>query len=332
MRPPKHMPSAYKILLPTRAFLLSWRDQNLPARHLALEDAAAHFELAPAGDYRDMALLGVIGEAVQCLEDFAVLASSWDSPWEGFGHYLRATEWTPFKTNNFWQEAPRWSDDRIDVLACMSFRNPGADEYVAVDALLAAEGFPIDATSQEAMDIARQATRTRLRRVLGILAADWKQFSPYFLAYKHGGLTLSRSDLVAVDDDVDAIDEDTTIHDLAIAVWRKSSKSEEIAGDELNSAEEIAEIAAGSGRIALDLIDAFIVSRSWTIEALEWGLDGEVESLRPLTIPWTVWLRECDLPSEHWELLGAGPTVTWVDENDRREPPPDDELGAVPAE
>jgi len=326
------MPSAQNILLPTRAFLFSWRDQNLPARHIALEDAAAHFDAAPPGDHRDMALLGVIGEAMQCLEDFAVLSSSWDSPWVGLGHYLRATEWTPFKTNNFWQEVPSWPDDRLDALACLSFRDPATGDYVGVDALLAGEGYPIEARSQAAMDAAREATRTRLHRVLGILAADWKQFSPYFLAYKHGGLTLSRSDLVAVDDDIERIDETTPIHDLALAVWRKSSKSDDIAVDQVNTAEDIAEIAVGSGRLALDLVDAFIVSRSWTIEALEWGSDGEVASLRPLTVPWTGWLRERDLASEHWEQLGAGPTVTWVDENDGREPPPDDEMNAVPAE
>jgi len=285
VRPPDNLPSAEKILLPTRAFLLSWRDQNLPARHLALEDAATHFEAAPAGDHRDMALLGVIGEAMQCLEDFAVLATSWDSPWEGLGHYLRATEWTPFKTNNFWQEALRWPDDRLDALACLSFRNPNTGEYVAVDAVLGGEGFPIEATSQAAMDAARVATRTRLRRVLGILAGDWKQFAPYFLAYKHGGLTLSRADLVAVDDDVTEIDEHTSIHDLAIAVWRKSSKTSEIAVDQINTSQEIAEIATDSGRLAIGLIDAFIVSRSWTIDALAWGPQSDVVSLRPLTIP-----------------------------------------------
>ena len=168
MRPPEHMPSADKNLLPTRAFLLSWRDQNLPARHFALEDAAAHFEVAPPGDHRDMALLGVIGEAMQCLEDFAVLSSSWDSPWQGVAHYVRATEWTPYKTNNFWQEAPHWPNDRLDALACLSLRNAATGEYVAVDALLAGEGYPIEAKSQAAMDTARQATRVRLRRVLGI--------------------------------------------------------------------------------------------------------------------------------------------------------------------
>lgn len=323
------MPSSHKILLPTRAFLLSWRNQNLPARHIALNDAEAHFKAAPHGDHRDMALLGVIGEAMQCLEDLAVLSSSWDSPWQGLGHYLRATEWTPFKTNNFWQEAPNWSDERIDGLACLSFRDPDTGSFASVDALLAGEGFPVEAKSQEAMDAARDATRIRLRRVLGILAGDWKQFSPYFLAYKHGGLTLSRSDLVAVDDDVEQIDEDTPIHDLAIAVWRKSSKSDQIAVDQVNTADEVAEIAAGSGRLALDLVDAFIVSRSWTIEALEWGPDGEVECLRPLTIPWTVWLREQDMPIEHWQRLGAGPKVTWIDDDDDREPAPDQSTGGA---
>ena len=168
-----------------------------------------------------MALLGVIGEAMQCLEDLAVLSSSWDSPWQGLGHYLRATEWTPFKTNNFWQEAPNWSDERMrrsrlpvicrdpDTGSSRLRGRPAGWRGLSCRGKIAGGDGRCAGCDPHT---ATQGLRRPRRRLEAVLA--------HFLAYKHGGLTLSRSDLVAVDDDVEQIDEDTPIHDLAIAVWR----------------------------------------------------------------------------------------------------------------
>jgi hypothetical protein len=63
------------VMLPNLAYLRSARDQTLPARKLALSDATGHFTEAEAsGDahWCDLALLGVIGEAMQILEDLVV--------------------------------------------------------------------------------------------------------------------------------------------------------------------------------------------------------------------------------------------------------------------
>jgi len=295
IRPSGNLPSAQRIILPSRAFLFSWRDQNLAARHAALEESAVHFADCVAGDdmaLRDMALLGVIADAMQPLEDFAMLASAWDTPWTGLA--LRATEWTRFGTNNFWQEAPSWDDGRLDVLAGHAYRDAATGQSVPVFTVLS----EIDGFSDEdsaLLDIARDATRARLRGLLRLLANDWKHFSPYFIAFKHGGLTLSREDLIAVADDISAIGQDTPRIAVAIAVWRRSLKREDVAGDANNDVDEIARIAAGSGRLALDLVGAFLESRSALFESIEFGDDGEVRGLAPLQIPWTVWLRREDL-------------------------------------
>jgi len=67
-----------------------------------------------------MAVLTVIGEALQPLEDLAYLATAWDNPYRGIATYVRATTWKRFTANNFWQEARKWDDDRIDVFAGFS--------------------------------------------------------------------------------------------------------------------------------------------------------------------------------------------------------------------
>lgn len=315
---PENLPSLPRIVLPSRAFLLSWRDQNLPARHVALEDAVEHYAQCAAGEdaaLRDMALLGLIADAMQGLEDFATLASAWDSPRTGLAHYLRATQWTRFGPNNFWQEAPNWDDARLDALAGHAFRDPATGDAVPVfEALSEIDGWSADA--HRSLDAARDATRARLRRLLRVLADDWKQFSPYFVAFKHGGLTLSRADLVAVADHVTEITPGTPTEAVSIAVWRRSLKRDDIAGDITNEPDAIAHAAAGSGRLALDLVDAFLDSRSALFDGVEFSDDGEVLGLLPMQIPWTVWLRRQDLDGEHWTRLGRGPRINWVNEPD----------------
>lgn len=316
--PPENLPSARRILLPSRAFLLSWRDQNLPARHAALDDSVAHYHDATAGEdvaLRDMALLGVIADAMQCLEDFAVLASAWDSPWTGLAHYLRATEWTRFRTTNFWQEAPKWSDERFDSIAGHAFRDAVTGEVVPMFTALS-EITGISDEDHVALDAARDATRARLRRLLGVLAGDWKQFSPYFIAFKHGGLVLSRDDLTAVEDEVQRVACDTPRIEVSIAVWRRSLRRDDVAGNAVDEADAIVDVAGGSGRLALDLIDALIDTRIAVFDGIELGDDGEVVALTPLQVPWTVWLRAQDLDEAHWKHLGRGPRINWIDEPD----------------
>jgi hypothetical protein len=76
---PDEMPSLEKVILPARAFLLSWKHQTLAARPAAINDACDHAaSLGAEADpgIRDMAVLTVIGEALQPLEDLAYLATA----------------------------------------------------------------------------------------------------------------------------------------------------------------------------------------------------------------------------------------------------------------
>ena len=78
------------------------------------------------------------------------------------------------------------------------------------------------------------------------------------------------------------------------------------------SPEEIVRTAAGTGRLATDLVDAFIHSRLALFDSVEFADDGSVVALRPTHLPWTIWLRKFDLPEAVWKLVGRGPQLTWI--------------------
>lgn len=314
-------PSLEKVMLPSRAFLLSWQEQTLPARSAAIEDAVDHFERlgAEASDgARDYAVLGVIGEAIQPLEDLAYLATAWDQPFGGLANYVRATVYSSFTASNFWQRIHKRDEEYLDVLAGYSARDSGSGKTEDILEGLV-ERVAKEALSDEqlaALDDARQVTRNRLRRLLGALGQDWQQFSDYFYAYKHGGLAVHRPDAAWVDDDVAELEDSTPRRTPAIAVWHRGGKALEGRGEFKLSADEIVRTASGTGRLGVDLVDAFVHSRLAVFDAVEFANDGSVVGLRPTQLPWTIWLREADLPEDVWKLIGRGPRLTWIGGNE----------------
>lgn len=309
-------PSLERVILPSRAFLLSWRNQTLPVRSAAIADAVEHFEGlgsdAPTG-LRDMALLAVISEAMQPLEDLAYLATAWDEPFGGLANYVRATVYSGWVPSSFWQRIHKRDDEYFEVLAGYRARDPGTG--TATDLLSGLGGTAMLTTAQaDALDVARAATRKRLRVLLGALAADWAQFGHYFYAYKHGGLTVNRADAAWVNDDVDDVTDATPRRVPSIAVWHRGSKQMEGRADFSLEPQDAARTAAATGRLAIDLVDAFVDSRMALFDAIEFEKDGSVTALRPAQLPWTVWLRAGDLAPEIWQLIGRGPRITWIGE------------------
>jgi hypothetical protein len=312
---PDNLPDLEKVVLPSRAFLLSWRHQTIPARRAAIDDAVAHYEALVRHDdagLRDMAVLGVIGEALQPLEDFAYLGTGWDQPFQGIATYVRATTYTRTTPTKFWQEAPKWDDARLELLAGFTGRDPDTGSTVPVIETLASLGVSLAPEVWEALDAARTATLARLRRLLAALGRDWKQFSAYFLAYKHGGLAISREDTVFVGDNVAEVVDATTRQEPSIAVWTRGGRKRELLADFNLDQSELVDYAAGAGRLAIDLIDAFLDGRLVHVESLEFDDHGNVLGIKPIQLPWTTWLREQDLDSRYWQLLGWGPRITWV--------------------
>ncbi len=50
-------------------------------------------------------------------------------------------------------------------------------------------------------------------------------------------------------------------------------------------------------------------------DALELDANGEVVGLLPTHLPWTHWLLPADLTEEQWKVIGAGPRLTWIEDD-----------------
>lgn len=306
-----------RVVLPARAFFRSWRDQTLPTRTAALDDALAHFQEIAAGDdreLRDMALLGLAGEAMQPLEDLAYLGHAWDQPFTGLANYVSAITWSRFTTTNFWQSSGGWADERIAVFAGLAVRDPENRTIHSLLGILGDFARQADEVQLAALEAARVRTVARVRRNLSMLGAEWTRFAPHFLAYKHGGLAVNRGDVALVADDVATITDDTPRTAPAIAIWSKS-KSGSVLFESGVTSEEIADYAVASGRLAIDCLERFVDGRLAVLDILEIADDGQVVGLKSFQIPWTIWLSEEDLTPEQWEVLGAGPLIRWIDDD-----------------
>jgi hypothetical protein len=312
-------PSRVKVVLPSRAFLLSWREQTIPARQFALKDAEAYAgELVadPGADpgQRDMALLAAISEAMQPLEDFAYLATAWDDPFAGLASYVRATVYSARTPSLFWQRMHKRDDAFFDVLAAFSARDSSTGNVHDILDRLGVNG-KLTGDQLKVLGLARERTRRRLRQVLSALAQEWQQHGPYFNAYKHGGLIANRHDATWVDDDTQPVGHQRH-HEPAIAIWHRSGKRLEGRGEFKLSAQEVVKQACAMGRMAIEFVDAFVESRLSVFDAVHFNPDGTVRSLTTTQLPWTIWLREADLPPEAWDTLGRGPRINWVDTQD----------------
>jgi hypothetical protein len=175
----------------------------------------------------------------------------------------------------------------------------------------------LDPDVSDAMDSAGEATLRRLRRLLAALGKDWAQFSPYYQAFKHGGLVIRRNDVAWVGDDVTELTPETHRHEPSVAVWARRPKATEAYADFNLDAEKLADYAAGTGRLAIDLTDAFVETRLSLFDALVFDDRGELSGLRPLQLRWTIWLREEDLDQGGWKVLGQGPRMIWKSEEEK---------------
>ena len=167
-------PSFERVILPTRALLMSWLIQTLPMRRAALADSVTQAQALadePPGAARDLAVLAVVSDAMQPLEDFAYLATSWSEPLRGLPYYVRATMYSDRTPTNFWRQAHKRDDVFLDVLAGSASPRPDTGEVADVLDTFQAIGSVPDDQANAAMQHAREATRRKLRMpttVLGV--------------------------------------------------------------------------------------------------------------------------------------------------------------------
>lgn len=102
----------------------------------------------------------------------------------------------------------------------------------------------------------------------------------------------------------------------SIAIWRRGRSELEAFGDFNLLPAEIVDQASRAGRLCRSLVDAFAESRVRIFDALELDENGEVVAFHPTHVPWTYWLRPADLTEDQWNVIGAGPKLTWVGDHE----------------
>lgn len=274
---------AYEVLLPSRAYLLSWREQTIPARDRALRDSEGRYDAAlPNKDlvFRDMALLGLIGDAMQVVEDIAYVGTAFESPIAGMPNYVTATVYSGTRTTTFYNRIHRWSDERLKVLSGLWVRDPESQRAVSLADALELDLTPLD---QAALEEAEAATLDLLRGHMVHLAQTWLRYGRYFHAHKHGGLLISRDDFALQDDDGNRLDP-------AIAVWWRH-QDQRGHGDTNHSSDDAAHDIRRSGHLALDVLRFLVDARLRPLEMLQFSDDGEVVGSDGVA-PWEFWFHD----------------------------------------
>jgi hypothetical protein len=290
-----------ELVRPGLAYLTSVRDQTLPARTMALADAEDHFaEAAASGDlhWRDLALLGVIGEAMQILEDLAYIGESFTGPGrDQIPRYVSATRFSAFAPTNFYQQIKKWSDDRLLLFG--SLRLADGERHVSLH-----EAFTIQLTPAQIIAIhdAEAATAKQMRAHLLGLAHAWDQFAAYFHAFKHGALVLGRDDFFIADEQGRELPLQPSL-----SVWVRRRDDGEVCSDTNLTADQVAAEVTWQGRIAHEMTDYLVEARLAGMQAMGVDDQGNVTTRVRTTVPWRFWLDISDLaPNTQAELAGLG--------------------------
>jgi hypothetical protein len=311
------MPDLQTVILPSLAVLRSWRDQTIPARREALRDSMSLYRAATdeedrSEEYLDMVALAVISDAMQPLEDLAYFASSWTSPLNGLASYVRATTYSDRTPTNFWQKALKASDVDIDLIAGFATHDPRNGQVVSLLDLLE----PVVSWTKEQTALLEKTkimSRPRLRATLESLGQNWLYFSPYFQAFKHGGLALSRTDTAYVTDDADETANPPQTITPAIAVWPRRTKHDGIVAEIDLTRDAMVLTAETSGNMAIEVVNRMVASRLAMTATVRVDYSGTSMTQAGSTrLLWTQWLADEDLTPEEWTQIGHGPRLNWV--------------------
>jgi hypothetical protein len=291
------VPDAYRVLLPSLAYLRSVRDQTLPARGLALTDALEHFDQAEASDdghWRDLALLGVIGEGMQILEDLAYLGEAYTGPNRyGLPHYVSATKFFRFAPSNFYQQVRKWPDDRFLQFGGLRFPDGGG-----AISLHEISGIDFAPEVVAAIRDAEAATIKQMRSHLLALAHTWEVFSKYFHAFKHGDLSLNRDDYFLADDEGHPVDAEPSI-----MVWHRNKDEGTVHAETHLTPAQIVDEIAFHGHLAHAIVGYIVEARLAAMEMADLDDQGNLISQRKIPIPWRFWLLARDLKPESRAML-----------------------------
>lgn len=279
-----------KFLLPSRTYLLSFRDQTLPARRSALIDAQDYFAgFEDEGHRSQLALLGLIGEAMQAVEDVGVLGHAFMVGMPGLSFYVAATSYDPKNVNNFFAQAHKRDNDYFLRFAALKLGGISATDFYSHHP-------PLETEDREAIAAAERGTARLLQNHICWLAKQWERYRQFFHAYKHGALLANPNDVQLMRDRTEVI--------ARMAVWRRRRPTAEIGSNTNTPLSQLASTIVDIGELALDTTDYIVKTRSSVFESLRFTEDGSAEETEDAPrAPWTFWFHGGDVEEAHRQRL-----------------------------
>jgi hypothetical protein len=301
-KPPEvPLPDAREFLLPQLAYLYAYSTQTVSARRAALADSRAHFEeVSGSGSEHEaqLGLLGLIGDAMQAVEDVGNLGSAVMEGIEGLASYVKATVYHPSYVNNFYAQMHKRELDYFMRLCAFRFGEFTMTDFFEFDP-------PLSDAERSAFARAEEATAALIAEHLIDLAQEWDRYRRFFHAYKHAALVANPEDVTILRDGEQEIP--------GIVVWARKREEPEIGDHATMDLTELAAHAATVGELAIEMIGYLVDTRFKVFDAIEFSEDGEVvrtasgtAKTEPLRrSPWTFWTREGDLDEATLELMAS---------------------------
>lgn len=286
------VPDMGMFVLPGRAYLRSIVDQNLPMRRAALSDARAHFDSVEGTAFeRRLALIGVIGDALQLVEDVAALGNSFFHSPPGIAFFAVAATYEPNEINRFYDGLHKRPLQDFVRLAALGIGEDWIHDHFVLQP-------PLTPDEHDAVCRAHRATAELLRRHLLHLRDQWRQFRSYFHAFKHGLVVGDPRDVTVVEaDQVTEVDQ--------VVVWRRKRDVPSGAAAIEPPFEPIADYVEQAARLAAELLEHLSAQRLRLFDHVEIEADGSWRPRRAQTLPWIWWFNERDLEEGDRELLEA---------------------------
>lgn len=278
-------------VLPNRAYLMSFRDQTLVARRLALEDAIAYRDGLPAdaGTHdKQLGLLGLIGEAMQVIEDIASLGRALVEGIAGVPFYAPATVFSDRAVNNFWSKMKNQPPEYILRLVGLRLDGRPLHELMEI-------GAQLQQSDVDALLDAEVATERLLREHLVRLARVWDRYGHFFRAFKHGAILINPDDIELMEDRQRVIP--------VFAAWRRHRDPPEIGPPVDEPTDWLADEMIQEGRVALDVGEHLVDMRLAVVDHLRFADDGSIVGYDPNLSPWSFWFRERDVRTETINVL-----------------------------
>jgi hypothetical protein len=288
------MPSGEDFLLPQRAYLLAYKHQALHARRVAMADSRTQFDaLAASGGLEaQLALLGLIGDSMQAVEDLGNLATATMEGFTGHASYVKATIYRSSHVNNFYAQA-----HKRDLNYFLGLCGFPTEPYTMFDFF---EFVPAPSQRErEAFEAAEQATAKLIGEHLIGLAATWERYRRFFHAYKHAALVANPDEVEMVDENESAID--------GVVIWARKQQETKIGSHATGSLMEVADDIQAEGELAVEVTEFLLDSRLQSLELISFDDQGEPKT-NPIDFrgsPWRFWMRSEEIGDEDIALLKA---------------------------